>query len=97
VLNNHYNFYEQVTGEELALSSTIYANPYLGLAVMFSYLDYNAMNPHRIAALNYLRFVAQETSNKKIIDNPSLILTLPEPELLRLTKMHFNTLKRILK
>ncbi|HEY1406372.1 MAG TPA: hypothetical protein VF857_07170 [Spirochaetota bacterium] len=97
VLNNHYNFYEQVTGEELALSSTIYSNPYLGLAVMYSYLDYNAMNPHRIAALNYLRFVAQETGNKKIIDDPSLIRTLPEQEILRLTKLHFNSLKRILK
>lgn len=97
VLNNHYNFYEQVTGEELALSSTIYANPYLGLAVMYSYLDYNAMNPHRIAAQNYLRFIAQETSTKKIIDDPSLILTIPEAELLRLTKLHFNMLRHILK
>lgn len=97
VLNNHYNFYDQVIGEEMALSSTIYANPDLGLAVMYSYLDYNAMNPHRIAALNYLRFVAQETSNKKIADDPSLIRHLSEQEVQRLTKLHFNSLKRILK
>ena len=97
VLNNHYSFYDQVIGEEMALSSTIYANPYLGLAVLYSYLDYNAMNPHRIAALNYLRFMAQETSNKKIVDDPSLVKTLPDQEIVRLTKLHFLSLKRILK
>jgi hypothetical protein len=97
VLNNHYNFYDQVIGEELALSSTIYANPYLGLAVMYSYLDYNAMNPHRIAALNFLRFIAQETANKKIMDDPSLLKNLSDQELNRLTKLHFNSLRRILK
>ena len=97
VLNNHFNFYDQVTGEEMALSSTIYANPYLGLAVMYSYLDYNAMNPHRIAALNYLRFIAQETGNKKIIDDASLIKLIPEQEIIRLTKLHFLSIKRILK
>ena len=97
VLNNHYSFYDQVIGEEMALSSTIYANPYLGLAVLYSYLDYNAMNPHRIAALNYLRFMAQETSNKKIVDDPSLVKTLPDQEIVRLTKLHFLSLKKILK
>jgi hypothetical protein len=97
ILNNHYNFYDQVIGEEMALSSTIYTNPNLGLAVMYSYLDYNAMNPHRIAALNYLRFVAQETSNKKIADDPSLVRHLSDQEIQRLTKLHFNSLRRILK
>jgi hypothetical protein len=81
----------------MALSSTIYSNPYLGLSVMYSYLDYNAMNPHRIAALNYLRFIAQETSNKKIIDDPSQIKTMPEQEIVRLTKLHFLSLKKILR
>jgi hypothetical protein len=97
VLNIHYNFYDQVIGEEMALSSTIYANPFLGLAVMYSYLDYNSMNPHRIAALNYLRFIAQETSNKKIIDDPSLIKTLSDQEIIRLTKLHFLSIKKVLK
>jgi hypothetical protein len=97
ILNNHYNFYDQETGEEVALSSTIYANPYLGLAVMYSYLDYNTMNPHRIAALNYLRFLSQETSNKRIFDEPSLIRTFSEQEIMRLTKLHFVSLKRKLK
>jgi hypothetical protein len=97
ILNNHYNFFDQVVGEEMALSSTIYANPYLGLAVLYSYLDYNATNPHRIAALNYLRFVALETSNRKIIDDPSQVRLLAEQEILRLTKLHFISLKRVLK
>ena len=97
ILDNHYNFYDQVIGEEMALTSTIYANPYLGLAVMYSYIDYNSMNPHRIAALNYLRFVAQETSNKKIVDDPSQIKNLPEQEILRVTKLHFLSLKKVLK
>lgn len=97
ILNNHYNFFDQVTGEEVALSSTIYANPYLGLAVLFSYLDYNAMNPHRIAALNFLKFIALETSNKKFIETPSLLTGIPEQEILRLTKLHFTSIQKNLK
>jgi hypothetical protein len=97
ILNNHYSFYDQVIGEEMALSSSIYANPRLGLAVMYSYLDYNAMNPHRIAALNYLRFLSQETSNRKIMEDSSIVRSLSDQEIMRLTKIHFNMLKRILK
>jgi hypothetical protein len=97
ILNNHYSFYDQVIGEEMALSSSIYANPRLGLAVMYSYLDYNAMNPHRIAALNYLRFLSQETSNRKMMEDPSLVRNLSDQEIMRLTKIHFMLLKRILK
>lgn len=97
ILNNHYSFYDQVIGEEMALSSSVYANPRLGLAVMFSYLDYTAMNPHRIAALNYIRFLSHESGNKKLAEDPSLIRSISDQEILRLTKAHFNMLKRMLK
>jgi hypothetical protein len=97
ILNNHYGFYDQVIGEEMALSSSVYANPRLGLAVMFSYLDYTAMNPHRIAALNYIRFLSHESGNKKIVEDPSQIRMLSDQEILRLTKLHFNMLRRMLK
>jgi hypothetical protein len=97
ILNNHYAFYDQVIGEEMALSSSIYVNPRLGLAVMFSYLDYTAMNPHRIAALNYLRFLSHESGNKKLGEDPSLVRTMSDQEILRVTKIHFNMLKRMLK
>ena len=43
VLNNKYNNFDQVQGEELSLGSTMYANPMLGLAVLYSYLNYNAL------------------------------------------------------
>lgn len=96
ILNNHYNFYDQVVNEEMALSSTIYANPYLGIAVMYSYLDYNSVNPHRIAALNYIRFIAQQSGDRRLIDNPSLVKDLPTNRLLQLTRDHFFALKRVL-
>ncbi len=97
ILNNHYNYFDQVTGEELALSSTIYSNVYLGLSVLFSYLDYNATNPHRIAALNYIKFISTELSRKEAIDNPSLLKNLPPSELQRISKMHFYALVKNLK
>ena len=31
MMNNQFNNYDQITGEEISLSSTIYSNPYLGL------------------------------------------------------------------
>jgi len=96
ILNNHYNYFDQVTGEELALSSTIYSNVYLGLSVLFSYLDYNVTNPHRIAAMNFIKFVASETSRKEILENPSLLKTLPALEIQRISRMHFfSIIKKI--
>lgn len=97
LLNNHYNFYDQVIGEELALSSTIYANPYLGLSVLYSYLDYNVINPHRIAAMNFVRFAASRTRNTDMIDNPSLVYQLGEEEILKLAREHFNAIIKTLK
>ncbi|HSV96084.1 MAG TPA: hypothetical protein VLM75_04020 [Spirochaetota bacterium] len=92
ILNNSYNYYDQVSGEELALSSTVFANAYLGLSVLYAYLDYNSTNPHRIAAMNYIRYVAAETGKKEITENPSLLKYLPVVELQRLSRLHFNSL-----
>jgi hypothetical protein len=36
MINNHYNYFDQVNGEELSLMSTVYAKPYLGLSIMYS-------------------------------------------------------------
>lgn len=91
ILNNDFNDYDQVIGEELALSSTIYDNPYLGLAVLYSYLDYNTINPHRIGAMNYVKFVAQEKGDKNILENPALLKDINANELKRITKLHFTT------
>jgi hypothetical protein len=92
ILNNHYKFFDQVTGEELALVSTIYSNPYLGLSVLYSYLDYSAINPHRIAAMNYVRFIANRRGQLEIIDNPSLLRNLNVSEITKLSKEHFDSL-----
>jgi len=89
VLNNKYNNFDQVQGEELSLGSTVYYNPLLGLAVLFSYLNYNAINPHRVAAMNFIRFVSKNTGRADIMDNPGLIKFLPQGELQNLAKKHF--------
>ncbi len=89
VLNNKYNNFDQVQGEELSLGSTIYYNPLLGLSILFSYLNYNAINPHRVAAMNYVRFISKNTGRADIIENPGLIKFLPLGELQTLSKRHF--------
>ncbi len=97
ILNNHYDYFDQVTGEELSLTSTIYSNPYLGLSVLYSYLEYNPINPHRIAAMNYIRFVANITGKLEMIDNVSSLKYLPLAKIKKLTKLHFNSLIKNLK
>ncbi len=97
VLNNKYNFFDQVVGEELSLCSTLNANPYLGLAVMYSYLNYNAINPHRIAAMNIVRTFSSRAGNNDIINNPGLIKMLPEDQLKEIAENHFQGIIRRLK
>jgi hypothetical protein len=89
VLNNKYNNFDQVQGEELSLGSTMYSNPLLGLSVLYSYLNYNAINPHRVAAMNYVRFISKSTGKTEIIENPGLIKLLPTSELQSIAKRHF--------
>jgi hypothetical protein len=88
-LNNQMNNFDQVTGEEISLSSTIYANPYLGLSVMYSYLNYGSLNPHRMAAMNYIAFIAENSGNREFINNHSLLKNLSSDKLRELTKNHF--------
>ena len=90
VLNNRYNNFDQVQGEELSLGSTMNSNPLLGLSVLFSYLNYNAINPHRVAAMNYVRFISKVTGRTELIENPGLIKTLPLAELQNISRKHFN-------
>lgn len=97
ILNNHYDYYDHVTGEELALMCPIYENPYLGLSVMYSYLEYNSNNPHRIAAMNYIRFIANRTGRLDLIDNPSDIKFLKTEDIKRLSMEHFNSIVKNLK
>lgn len=89
ILDNHFDYNDQVSGEELALSSTIYANPFLGLAVMFSYLSYSTDNPHRIAALNFVSYVSDAVEKKEYMDNPGLIKGLSYDKLRDLARNHF--------
>jgi len=90
ILNNKYNNFDQVTGEELSLISTIYSNPYLGLSVLYSYLNYNAINPHKIAAMNIVSFMAKKTGNGEIAKKPGLIKLLPINELKQYAREHFE-------
>ncbi len=97
ILNNHYNYFDQVMGEEIALSSTIFSNVYLGLAVLYSYLDYNATNPHRMAAMNFVKYASTELGKKELVDNPSLLKNVHPVEMQRLSKSHFNSIIKNLK
>jgi hypothetical protein len=91
ILNNHYNYFDQVTGEELALSSTIYTNAYLGLSVLYSYLDYNPTNPHRLAAANFIKYAADTLQRAELNDSPSLIRTIPPADIERIARDHFKS------
>ncbi|TFH41211.1 MAG: hypothetical protein E4G96_05950 [Chrysiogenales bacterium] len=97
VLNNRYNNFDQVHGEELSLGSTVYSNPLLGLSVLYSYLNYNAINPHRVAAMNYVRFIAKAAGKPEFVANPGLIKFLTDMELQIIAKKHFLNLIRNLK
>ena len=97
VLNNRYNNFDQVQGEELSLGSTMYANPLLGLSVLYSYLNYSAINPHRVAAMNYIRFIAKNTGNPEIIENPGLVKYLTYGEIQGLAKRHYVAIMKNLK
>lgn len=90
IMNNEFNNYDQITGEEIALTSTIYANTYLGLSVMYSYLNYGKINPHRMAAMNYIYHISEDSGRKEYIANPSLLKNLPVDKLKEYTKNHFN-------
>lgn len=97
VLNNKYNNFDQVQGEELSLGSTMYANPMLGLAVLYSYLNYNAVNPHRLAAINLVKFFSRAAGKQEYLENPGLIKYLPLGEIQNIAKKHFFSLVRTVK
>ena len=96
ITNNQYDNYDQITGEELSLSSTIYTNPYLGLSVLYSYLNYNKVNPHHVAAMNYVTYISNYMGKKEIMQNPGLIKLISSEKLREITKSHFkDCLKKI--
>ncbi|HPS56482.1 MAG TPA: hypothetical protein PK514_00105 [Spirochaetota bacterium] len=95
-LDKKFRSFDQITGEEISLSSTIYSNQYLGLSVLYSYLNYGQMNPHRIAAVNYISYIAQASGNRELVSNPGQIKNLPMDKLKDWTKSHFyNCLNRL--
>lgn len=95
-MDKKFRSFDQVTGEEISLSSTIYSNQYLGLSVLYSYLNYGQMNPHRIAAVNYISYISQASGNRELVNNPGLVKTLPMDKLKEWTKSHFyNCLNRL--
>lgn len=89
IINNRYHYFDQVSGEELSLMSTIYSKPFLGLSVMYSYLNYNSINPHRIAAQNFIRFAAEKTGQKKLVSKPSQLKYLSEKTVKNLSREYF--------
>jgi len=89
IMNNQFNNYDQITGEEISLSSTIYSNPYLGLSVMYSYLNYGKMNPHRMAAMNYITYLSEVSGIKDLTNNHGIIKNIPVDKLKEYTKNHF--------
>lgn len=95
-MDKKFRSFDQVTGEEISLSSTIYSNQYLGLSVLYSYLNYGQMNPHRIAAVNYISYISQASGNRELVNNPGLVKNLPMDKLKEWTKSHFyNCLNRL--
>lgn len=91
-INNRYNSFDQVGGEELSLASTIYSNPHLGLSVLYSYLNYNTINPHRIAAFNLVKFISAKTGNPKLIDEPGAMKLLEESKLKAYSREYFESI-----
>ena len=89
IMDNQFYNYDHVAGEAAALSSTIYANPYLGLSVLYSYLNYGKTNPHRMAAMNYISFVAEASGNKDLINNTANIKNISADRLKKYSKSHF--------
>jgi len=90
IINNKYKNFDHVTGEELSLVSTIYDNPYLGLSVMYSYLNYNSINPHRIAANKIIRSFANQKKDMSLMKKPDNIKFLKYNELKTMAKFHFK-------
>jgi len=90
IINNSYKSFDQVTGEEISMSSSIYSNPYLGLSTLYSYLNYGKFNPHRIAALNYIQFFSKKLDNKKYINNPGLIKFVKPEVIKKVSYDHIN-------
>lgn len=90
VINNRFNYYNRIVEEELAIASTMYANPFLGLSVVYSYLNYNYVHsPHRIAALKFLRFAAEDTEDSAFLYNPSKMRTLSADQLRLIAYRYF--------
>jgi hypothetical protein len=96
ILNNNYNFFDQVAGEELSLCTTLYTNPYLGLSILYSYLNYNAINPHRIAAGNIISYVSSKLNKPEYNNKPELLKSLSSKEIQQIGKDYFDmTIKRL--
>lgn len=98
ILYNKYKIQDPVTHEEFALSSTIYDNPFLGLAIMYSYLDYDNLTQHKLAALNYIRYIANHSGKSILMEKPELIAKeFSAEELKTISKNHFDSLRQVLK
>ncbi|MBP7901416.1 MAG: hypothetical protein KA015_01230 [Spirochaetes bacterium] len=98
ILYNKYKIQDPVTHEEFALSSTIYDNPYLGLAIMYSYLDYDNLTQHKLAALNYIRFIANHSGKSILMEKPEqLAKEFTADEIKLITKNHFDSLRQVLR
>lgn len=90
ILQSKYGYYHRINEEEFAMVSTVYDNPYLGISVMYSYLNYYRQSPHRIAALRFVRYIAKKEKNSQLFYNPDDIRNLPAARLKEYAQLYFR-------
>ena len=90
IINNDYNYYNSIIEKELAIASTVYADPYLGLSAVYSYLNYYRYSPHRIAALKFIKYSSQSLNRPSMAYNPSELKSVSPDALRLLSKNYFE-------
>lgn len=90
IINNDYNYYNSIIEEELAIASTVYADPYLGLTAVYSYLNYYRYSPHRIAALKFIKYCSHSLNRPSMAYNPSELKAVSPDALRLLSKNYFE-------
>ena len=59
---------------------------------LYSYLNYNSINPHRIAAKKIIKFFASHLKDSSLHRNPGKIKYLKYDVLRSLSKLHFENI-----
>ncbi|MDA3900399.1 MAG: hypothetical protein PF637_07755 [Spirochaetes bacterium] len=88
IVNNNYKYYNSIIEEELAIASTMFVDPYLGLSALYSYLNYYRYSPHRIAALKFIKFSSRSLGRPTMAYNPSELKDV-SPDALKLLAQNY--------